>query len=55
MYQGAIVTAEPNVIEIENLAPRLAAVREAQRLWQKYSNEAPEVLTTTAERLKEYF
>ena len=26
-----------------------------QRLWQKYSNEAPEVLTTTAERLKEYF
>jgi hypothetical protein len=28
---------------------------EAQRLWQKYSNEAPEVLTTTAERLKEYF
>lgn len=28
---------------------------EAQRLWQKYSNETPEVLTTTAERLKEYF
>ena len=28
---------------------------EAKLVWQRYSNEAPEVLTTTVERLKEYF
>lgn len=28
---------------------------EAQRIWQKYNNEAPDVLTATVERLKEFF